>query len=291
MDTKSTSTNYKEIIKLISTILSWTIFVLLAICAVLLIYYFIATKIYELKGSSYEPEFSLYTIVSPSMTPNINVYDVIVDLKVDDPKDIKIGDVITFVSSSNETNGMIITHRVVSVIKDEFGKYSYQTKGDHNPIEDSGRVSFESIIGRVAFRLPGLGRIQSMFSSSTGLILILLAVSLFIILKGLIKKLIALNPEGKMAKIFSKPLRLPFQKHLALPEKIEIVDENTTLNNDTSDIAQKMEQIIAHETQEKDMAMPELKSKNKEKNPMPVEEAVGKNKTSDEEEIDLPELK
>ena len=94
-----------------------------------------------------------------------------------------------------------------------------------------------------------------------------------------------------MAKIFSKPLRLPFQKHLALPEKIEIVDENTTLNNDTSDIAQKMEQIIAHETQEKDMAMPELKSKNKEKNPMPVEEAVGKNKTSDEEEIDLPELK
>ena len=67
---------FGQIIYLLSTIISWTIFALLVICAILLVYYFIATKIYAKKGSGYEPKFSLYTIISPSMVPNIKVYDV-----------------------------------------------------------------------------------------------------------------------------------------------------------------------------------------------------------------------
>ena len=100
-DTKS-KISFREIMKTISTIISWTIFSLLVICAAFLLYYFVATKVFIHFGSKYEPKFSLYTIISPSMVPNINVYDVVIDLRVDEPEDIEIGDVITFYSDSPE---------------------------------------------------------------------------------------------------------------------------------------------------------------------------------------------
>ena len=78
-----TKTTLKEKIKLATTIVSWVIFALLIICAILLVYYFVATKIYEKKGKGYEPAFFLYTIISPSMVPTINVYDVVVNTNVD----------------------------------------------------------------------------------------------------------------------------------------------------------------------------------------------------------------
>jgi len=83
---------FREVLKLISTIISWTVFALLVICACFLLYYFIATKVYTISGGKYEPKFSLYTIISPSMVPTINVLDMIVTMRVNSPEDLKKGD-------------------------------------------------------------------------------------------------------------------------------------------------------------------------------------------------------
>ena len=187
---------FREVLKLISTIISWTVFVLLVICACFLLYYFIATKVFVHFGSKYEPKFSLYTIISPSMTPNINVYDVVIDVRVDDPEDIEIGDVITFYSDSPELNGSTITHRVISIIKNNDGTYSYQTKGDHNLIEDSSTVPFEKIVGKVALRIPQLGRVQFFLASSYGWLILIMIPALYIIFKD-INRLRKLKQEEK----------------------------------------------------------------------------------------------
>lgn len=207
--------NFKEILHLISTIISWTLFCILIICAAFLVYYFIATQIYAIKGEKYEPKFSLYSIMSNSMVPNIKVYDVIVDVRVDNPEDIKTGDVITFISNAPETKGMTITHRVVAVLKDKDGNYFYKTRGDNAPAEDSGRVAYNSIIGKVALKIPQLGRIQLFISDTTGGVLIILCIALFIILKGLVKRLFnKLHPEfihNKLLTLLNKPLYLPYK--------------------------------------------------------------------------------
>ena len=39
-------------------------------------------------NTNYKPLISLYTIVSPSMEPVIDVYDVVVNVKVSEPKDV-----------------------------------------------------------------------------------------------------------------------------------------------------------------------------------------------------------
>ena len=187
---------FREILKLISTIISWTIFVLLLIVAALLLYYFIATRIYASKGNGYEPKFALYTIISGSMTPNINVYDVVVDVKVNNPADIEIGDVITFYSDEPQVGGGTITHRVISIVKDENGAYSYQTKGDHNLIEDDSLVPFNKIVGKVALKIPQLGRVQFFLASSMGWLTIIFVIALMIIFNSF-RKLYKLKQAEK----------------------------------------------------------------------------------------------
>ena len=268
VDTKKYG-KFQEIAHLISTILSWTLFVLLSICGILLIYYFVSAKVFAAFGSKYEPKFSLYAIMSPSMTPNIQVYDVIVDLRVDHPEEIAIGDVITFVSSSTETKGMIITHRVVSIFKNDDGTFAYQTKGDANPIEDSGLVDFNSVIGKVALKIPALGRIQVFAASATGWLLIILCVALFIILKSLIRKLRqydnSTKVRGRIGTILHKPLYLPYPKKINKP-----IDPNNLVNN--SNIPEADNNLEAEVTKED---LPEVK-------PLITEE---------DDDMELPKLK
>ena len=152
--------SWRTILHIISKILSWALFVILLLIAVFLLYYYIANKNYIKKGSGYEPKFSIYTIATGSMVPNINVLDAVINMRVDNPADLKVGDVITFRSSSVLTNNLTITHRIKAITKDEEGNVCYITKGDANNIEDDSCAKFNNIIGKVIIRIPGLGHIQ-----------------------------------------------------------------------------------------------------------------------------------
>ena len=110
------------------------------------------------------PTFSFFTIISPSMAPTINVYDVIINRRVDDPGAIEIGDIITFISTSSISRNMIVTHRVIEIQVND-GKYEFITQGDNNPAPDSSPALAENIIGKTVFRIPQLGRIQFFLSS------------------------------------------------------------------------------------------------------------------------------
>ena len=178
--------SFTHAIKFIMGILSWTVFVILVLIAIFLIYYFVSSKVYAAKGEDFRPPISLYTILTASMEPNINRNDVIVDLTVKNPEDIKVGDVITFVSTSSLTKGMVITHRVINVKQDENG-YSYQTKGDANLSPDTAYVPFANVNGKVLFRIPKLGLLQSFLATKGGWLIIVVIPALFIIISDLLK--------------------------------------------------------------------------------------------------------
>ena len=172
--------SFTQAIKFIMGILSWTIFVILVLIAIFLIYYFVSSKVYASKGEDFRPPISLYTILTTSMEPNINRNDVIVDLTIKNPEDIKVGDVITFVSTSSLTKGMVITHRVINVKQDANG-YSYQTKGDANLSPDTSYVPFSNVNGKVLFRIPKLGLLQSFLATKGGWLIVVVIPALFII--------------------------------------------------------------------------------------------------------------
>ena len=139
---------------------------------------------------NYKPLVSMYTIVSPSMTPVIKVYDVVVNVKVNSEDDIQVGDIITYISESPNAEGMRITHRVISIIEDEDHK-EYITQGDNNSTPDTLSVSFDNIIGKQVFTIPQLGRVQFLLANKKSWLLILLIpIIIYIIRDG--KKLIEL---------------------------------------------------------------------------------------------------
>ena len=194
MDTSIFGT-VKQILKTITMILSWTIFSLLILVIGFLAYYLISTNIYASKGEKFEPKFSLYTIVSPSMEPNIKVYDVILNTRVDDPADIKVGDVITFISTSNISNGMTVTHRVTKVVQGPEG-LEFKTKGDNNLSEDTDTAKASNVLGKVAIKIPQLGRLQFFLSSKGGWLIVIVCPALFIIVNDIFK-ILKLNKTKK----------------------------------------------------------------------------------------------
>lgn len=185
--------NFKGLFKYISTVITWTIFVLLIIIGVLLIYYYISVRLYATKGDKYEPQFSVYTIVSQSMEPTIEVYDVIINTKVNDIEDVKVNDVITFISTAQVTNGMTITHRVTGKKQLDNGETCLITRGDNNTQEDLSCVKKGNIIGVTKAVIPGLGKLQVFLASKLGWIFLILIPALYIIVKDLIKLFKNLN--------------------------------------------------------------------------------------------------
>ena len=64
------------------------------VIGIFLLYYFISVRLYTTKGEKYEPKFSVYTIASGSMTPTLNVYDVIINSILFNYEEIKEQEII-----------------------------------------------------------------------------------------------------------------------------------------------------------------------------------------------------
>jgi len=170
----------KKVFKYLQKVFSYACIAILALIAIFFANYFIEKGIARAKGQNYTPRVSLYTIISPSMIPTINVYDIVFDVKVSDPSKIKKGDVITFISSSSISSGLTVTHRVTKVIKTSDG-YEYYTKGDANMFEDGATARSSNLIGKVIFKIPQLGRVQFFLTSKIGWLICILLPALAII--------------------------------------------------------------------------------------------------------------
>lgn len=194
---KSNGVKVKSIINYLATIFTWAIFVILITIAALLIYYYVSVQIYARKGSDYAPPFSIYTIVSPSMEDTILVYDVIINTKIKKPTDIKVGDVITFKSTSSLSWGMNITHRVkdIQIVN---GKYEFKTQGDNNAFPDTAPALYENVIGKTVIRLPQLGKLQMFVGSKFGWLTVVILPAFYVIIKD-VAKLIRISKLKKTA--------------------------------------------------------------------------------------------
>lgn len=165
----------------------YSVFLIMILVFLVIIINFIDQKNNLKKGIPKPALVSAYTIVSPSMVPNINVLDVIITTRVSDPSKIKVGDVITFNSTDYRSSGVTVTHRVKKVEKTSDGKYLFTTKGDANNTEDATRQPFSSIYGKVLLRLPKLGYIQYILSSVLGWVLLIIVPTVLIIGADIIK--------------------------------------------------------------------------------------------------------
>ena len=107
------------------------------------------------------------TVLTPSMKPHINPGDVVVTkgIQTSDARDLRIGDVITFLPYPDDP--MLVTHRIVAQTVGAKG-YSFITQGDNNNIVDTwGPVNDFQIRGKVVYVIPKIGYVRQWLGDST----------------------------------------------------------------------------------------------------------------------------
>lgn len=95
--------------------------------------------------------YFILSIGSESMTPKINMGDVVLIDKGINKNKIKVGDVIAF-----KYEGNIIVHRVVSLSMKNNNKI-YKTKGDNNKDFDAWVITNDDLVGKAELRFRYIG--------------------------------------------------------------------------------------------------------------------------------------
>lgn len=105
-------------------------------------------------------------VLTDSMYPEIKSGDLIICHTIA-AEDVKEEDIISFFDPVGGSS--VITHRVETIVEKD-GKLFFETKGDHNNIEDADLVPAENLVGVYKMRIAGAGNIAMFMQTPTGLI-------------------------------------------------------------------------------------------------------------------------
>ena len=107
--------------------------------------------------------FRIFNILTGSMEPEYGVGDIILTKEVE-PKEIKVGDDITYLGKEGDFNGKIVTHRVRAVIPSETGEYKFITQGLTNDIADP-EITASQVHGKVIYKTVILSFISGLVNN------------------------------------------------------------------------------------------------------------------------------
>lgn len=219
------------ILKKISKVLSTIVFWLLIVIIIFLIGYIVLINIYKKEDKLGEIPINFYTILTTSMEPNIKAGDIVITYK-DKNNLYKVGNVITFVSESNSSKGITITHRIVNVNKDN-NIYYYYTKGDNNNTADFSPVSQNSVIGKVVVKIPKAGFVQQFLVSKFGWLVAIVLPCLGIIIYDVLKIFKKIIRKQQEKKLITKNVTLDSKEDLksALEDKYLSSKLQAKINN------------------------------------------------------------
>ena len=151
--------------ELIKKILKILINSLLILIIAFVLYGFFQLKILKRNYVNYFG-YTFFEVISGSMSPTINVYDLVI-VKV--TNQVKNDDIITF-----NNDGVFVTHRVVDYINDN----DILTKGDANNVADKS-IRKEDVLGRVVKVIPKFGMLRAVLFDYKVMMSIVVTITLF----------------------------------------------------------------------------------------------------------------
>lgn len=120
-----------------------------------------------------------FSIQTESMYPTFEPGDLII-ATAPDTEELRNGDIITYWTVINGER-VLNTHRITDIY-DGGTHLIFATKGDNNTSADALTVHESEVVGKFAFRIPGVGKVFDFLQTSTGFFLIIvLPVFLFFI--------------------------------------------------------------------------------------------------------------
>lgn len=154
-----------EFIKKIAEIITNILLILVVIAIFFTLYGFFQLKVLNKNYINYFG-YTFFEVVSGSMSPTINTYDLVI-VKID--KDVQNDDIITFYKDNS-----FITHRVINYMDDN----NILTKGDANNTTDK-EITKDMIIGKVVYTIHEFGIIKRVLVNSKVMISLFITIILF----------------------------------------------------------------------------------------------------------------
>ncbi|MBE6984543.1 MAG: signal peptidase I [Ruminococcaceae bacterium] len=133
--------------------------------------------------------YSFYYVLTESMEPEIMAGEMIIG-KSADPKDLKVGDIITYIGESDSLKDKIITHKIVEIDGD-----SFTTQGVANDLPDPP-IDSSRILSRYVTTIPLAGKIFTIINSRFGFIF-LIAIPLCVLIVNEISTIVKAFKEDK----------------------------------------------------------------------------------------------
>ena len=130
--------------------------------------------------------FKFFIVTSDSMSAtDFDAGDIAISKNVD-PKTLKEGDIITFLSQDPDNFGEVITHKIRRLTTDANGRHGFVTYGTTTGTDDRTVVTHEYVVGQYVGRIPKVGSFFQFLKTTPGYILcILLPFLLLILSQGL----------------------------------------------------------------------------------------------------------
>ncbi len=206
--------------------------------------------------------YRMHYILTESMTPTLQVDDVIISKVVGERVEInelQVGDIITFIGEYGDIKGVTVTHRIVKApyFSESLQKQVVLTKGDKEGAKIDDPVPVENIMGVMAVNAKLLGSIYQFVTSTIGMILVIgipLVVVFVILIVRLVKvilvpvkeeldKEIAMSEEEKIAEIKAKAIEelLQQQKENQEVESKIVKNENISEEKDSEETTEQEE--------------------------------------------------
>ena len=140
--------------------------------------------------------------------------DIVLIKNVKDITTLEAGDVISFLSTNEESYGETVTHMIREVKKDSNGKLlGFVTYGTNTGVDDKEMVEPEYVIGRYVAKLAGVGRFFAFLRTPRGYVFCILLPFVILIVYYLIKVV-------KLAKQYKKERNLEIEN-----EREQIAEE------------------------------------------------------------------
>ena len=168
----------KKALQIIKTILVWLI---VAVAVGMMIFTLISVNTFDQTDRNIFG-FKFFIVTSDSMSAtDFDAGDIAISKNVD-PKTLKEGDIITFLSQDPDSFGEVITHKIRRLTTDANGRPGFVTYGTTTDNDDKTVVTHEYVVGQYVGRIPKVGLFFQFLKTTPGYIICILVPFLLLIL-------------------------------------------------------------------------------------------------------------
>ena len=125
--------------------------------------------------------YSVYIVLSDSMAAtDFSAGDLVLTRQVD-PSTLREGDIISFISTNEESYGAVVTHKIRALTYDENGNPGFITYGTTTDTDDTAVVTYMNVLGQYQFAIPKVGTFFTFMRTVPGYIVCTLTPFLILI--------------------------------------------------------------------------------------------------------------